>query len=108
MGGKAKKAMQRCKEKLAAKTLATATFTATSTGAATKDDEPEEEELELATEAATLFRSVAVRTNYASQDRPDMAYAVREVCRHMSCSTAGAMRALKRIGRYLLSHARHP
>ena len=48
------------------------------------------------------FRSVAARSNYLSQDRPDIAYAVKEICGQMSTPTTAGRDALKRLGRYLI------
>ena len=33
---------------------------------------------------ATRFRAVAARANYPSGDRPDIQYAVKEICRRMA------------------------
>ena len=62
-------------------------------------DEPEGEELGQA--EASVYRAIAARCNYLQPDRPDIQYAVKEVCRLMSRPTARAMEMLKRIGRYL-------
>ena len=35
-----------------------------------------------------------------------MMYATKEICRHMSSPTVGAMRKLKRLGRYLAGNGR--
>ena len=61
---------------------------------------------DLSKEEETLFRSVAAQANYLAQDRPDIAYATQEVCRHMASPTAGAMKALKRLARYLIAKPR--
>ena len=42
------------------------------------------EEEELGAEAATLYRGIAARANYLAIDRPDIQYAVKEVCRGMA------------------------
>ena len=55
---------------------------------------------------AAVFRSVAARANYLAQDRPDIMFAVKEICRSMSAPTVGSMKALKRLGRYLIEHPR--
>ena len=60
----------------------------------------------LSHENTALFRSVAARANYLSQDRPDISYAVKEVCRHMAGPTELSLKALKRLGRYLITHSR--
>ena len=46
------------------------------------------------------------RLNYLSQDRSDIQYATKELCRFMSAPKQGHWEALKRLGRYLKSHAR--
>ena len=69
-------------------------------------DSEEENAVELTKEEAFAFRSIGARANYLSQDRPDIAYAVKEVCRSMSSPTIGSMKALKRLGRYLIKHPR--
>ena len=51
----------------------------------------------LSPENAALFRSVAARANYLSQDRPDMAYAVKEICRSMASPTEVSMLSLIHI-----------
>ena len=54
----------------------------------------------------TLFRALAARANYLAQDRPDLQFAAKEVCRFMSAPTETSEGALKRLGRYLLGHMR--
>ena len=50
---------------------------------------------------ATRFRVVAARANYLSGDRPDIQYAVKEICRRMSKPVRGDWDKLIRLGRYL-------
>ena len=57
-------------------------------------------------ETATIYKSVAARLNYLSPDRPDIQFAVKEVCRRMSCPTWLDYGKLKRIGRYLVGKPR--
>ena len=64
-------------------------------------DAEEEEEPELPGEEALLYRRCAARLNYLSLDRPDCAFAAKELCRRMSCPTAEDMQALCRTVRYL-------
>ena len=71
-----------------------------------EDDEDEPEEDELPAEECTRFRGIAARCNYLQPDRPDIQYAVKEVCRLMSRPTARAWVLLKRIGRYLKGRPR--
>ena len=44
----------------------------------------EEEAVELQAEQAKKFRSVAARCNYLSQDRPDILFITKEMCREMA------------------------
>ena len=48
------------------------------------------------------FRGIAARLNYLSQDRPDIQFATKEVCRDMARPTVNSMKKLKRMARYLL------
>ena len=50
---------------------------------------------------ATRFRAVAARANYLSGDRPDIQYAVKEICRRMAKPVRGDWEKLIRLGRYL-------
>ena len=67
-------------------------------------EEPEGEE--LAPAEATRYRAIGARCNYLQPDRPDIQYAVKEVCRLMSRPTARAWELLKRVGRYLKGRPR--
>ena len=75
-------------------------------GEAEKPHEVEENRELLGKEEAATFKSVAARANYLAQDRPDIMYAMKEVCRKMSAPTVGSWRALKRLARYLIAHPR--
>ena len=44
---------------------------------------------------------MAARANYLAADRPDIQYAVKEICRRMSRPVAGDWQKLVRLGRYL-------
>ena len=61
---------------------------------------------ELNPEDATLFRAVSARANYLAQDRPDISYAAKELCRDFSQPTRDSYCRLKRLGRYLLGQPR--
>ena len=61
-----------------------------------------EDEVTLVGAELTRFRGIAARANYLAADRPDMQYASKEICRHMSAPTCVSMLALKRLCRYLL------
>jgi hypothetical protein len=66
------------------------------------DDEPEL----LEAGAASDYRARAARANFLASDRPDIAFAVKELCRGMSAPTARDLEALKRLARYLLGKPR--
>ena len=65
-----------------------------------KEDKP------LSQDEHTTFRALAARANYLSQDRIDLQYAAKEVCRFMSLPTDASQMALERLGRYLIGHKR--
>ena len=71
-----------------------------------KDQEQEGDETQLAGDDLRRYRSVVARANFISQDRPDIRYTVKELCRSMSKPTMGSFRRLKRLARYLKSHPR--
>ena len=52
-------------------------------------------------EGATSFRALAARANYLSQDRPDIAFAAKELCRETAYPTQASIERLKRLIRYL-------
>ena len=66
----------------------------------------ESEGEDLGPEMATRYRSIAARCNYLQPDRPDIQYAVKEVCRIMSKPNVRGWDMLKRIGRYLKGRPR--
>ena len=61
---------------------------------------------ELIGSEATRFRAVAAIANYLAADRPDIQYAVKEVCRRMAKPVEGDWQKLARIGRYLKGASR--
>ena len=65
-----------------------------------KDDQP----LDVA--GHTEFRALAARANYLAQDRIDIQFPAKEVCRFMSSPTETSKEAMKRMGRYLIGHKR--
>jgi hypothetical protein len=66
-----------------------------------------EEGLEpLNAEEAGKYREAVARANFLSADRPDISYAVKELCRSMSAPTSRDDEALKRLSRYLLGRPR--
>ena len=62
------------------------------------------EELEGA--EASKYRALAARANYLAQDRPDIQFATKEICRGMCTPTKGDVRKLRRLGRYLVTKPR--
>ena len=52
------------------------------------------------------FRMLAARCNYLAQDRPDIQYAAKEICRKMSAPDEAAWGQLKRLARYLAGESR--
>ena len=63
--------------------------------------EEEQTSGELKGKEATRFRAVAARANYLSADRPDIQYAVKEVCRRMAKPVKSDWQKLVRLARYL-------
>ena len=66
-----------------------------------KTIEEEEKGEELVGQEATRFRAVAARSNYLAADRPDIQYAVKEVCRRMAKPVDSDWKKLVRLARYL-------
>ena len=58
---------------------------------------------ELEPADATMYRALAARCNYLSQDRPDIAFSSKELCREFSVPNRMSFQKLKRLARYLLS-----
>ena len=55
---------------------------------------------------ATLFRALSARANYLTQDRSDIGFAVKELCRNMAKPKNSDWEKLKRLGRYLIDKTR--
>ena len=55
---------------------------------------------------ASLYRAIVARANYLCQDRSDIQFAVKELCRTMAEPTQGNWAAVKRLGRYLVGRNR--
>ena len=68
--------------------------------------EEEENAQELCEREASKFRALAARSNYLAADRPDIMYATKEICRWMAKPTQGAMKKMRRVGRYLTGSPR--
>ena len=65
-----------------------------------KTIEEEEKSEELQGAEATRFRAVVARANYLAADRPDIQYAVKEICRKMAKPVKGDWQKLVWLGRY--------
>ena len=50
---------------------------------------------------ATMYSALSARCNYLAQDRPDISFSSKEVCREFSIPNANSYRKLKRLARYL-------
>ena len=57
-------------------------------------------------EEATSFRALSARANYLAQDRPDIAFATKELCREFAKPSRRSYEKLKRVGRYLAGRHR--
>ena len=71
-----------------------------------KIDESEHDIISLDKMESTAYRSLAARCNYLAADRIDIQYAVKELCREMSCPTSISWIKLKKLARYLKAHPR--
>ena len=54
---------------------------------------------------ASKIRRAAAKVNYLSQDRLDLAFASKELSRHMANPKAGGEVLVKRVVRYLKQHS---
>ena len=66
-------------------------------------DDEDMQEL-LGKEDATKFRALAARANYLAQDRMDIQYTTKEICRDMANPRKSSFGKLKRLARYLVEH----
>ncbi len=69
-----------------------------------KDEKVEEEALDDA--ATRWFRSGAARANYLAMDRPELAFATKELCGRMAAPVVSDAAALRRVARYLVDEPR--
>ena len=63
---------------------------------ATKEKHPDVD-VPLLGEQCKAFRSAVARANYLSQDRPDIRFATKELCRKMASPTVADWNALKKL-----------
>ena len=61
---------------------------------------------ELVGDAATVYRALSARLLYLSLDRPECAFASKELCRHFAHPTQVGVDALKRAARFILGMPR--
>ena len=61
---------------------------------------------ELIPKEATMFRALSARCNYLAQDRVDIAYSAKELCREFAIPTKKSYAKLKRLVRYLVGAPR--
>ena len=78
----------------------------TTAGTQNEDIETPDQEKSLNPGDVTLFRGLAARSNYLGQDRPEMMYASKEVCREMSDPSEGGLGKMTRIGKFLAGRPR--
>ena len=75
-------------------------------GEEVKPHEKEDNAEVLNQKDAHEYRGLAARANYLAMDRPDIQYAVKEICRSMAVPTVGAKKNMKSLGRYLVGRPR--
>jgi hypothetical protein len=75
-------------------------------GTKDKKEDRTEGDKELSPQDATRYRALAARANYLSQDRPDISFACKEICREMSKPTQAGMDKIRRLARYLKGQPR--
>ena len=61
---------------------------------------------ELGRAETTMFREVAARLNYLSQDGPDNTFATIKLCSKMSRPDTQDLKNMKRVGRFLVGRPR--
>jgi hypothetical protein len=81
--------------------LASSSKSLSAPGERKRKEEEEAAEEELTEQEVSAYRSGAARANYLSLDRPDIAFATKELCRRMSCPTRRDTEPLARVARYL-------
>ena len=66
-----------------------------------KEDGGFRSESKMTASEAARFRKGAAILNYLSQDRPDISYSSKELCREFAVPTVTSFKKLKRLARYL-------
>ena len=64
------------------------------------------DETPLSQSDSTLYRGLEARANYLAQDRSDIGFPVKELCRYMANPRQCDMTQLKRLARYLIDKTR--
>ena len=57
--------------------------------------------IRLTPQGASVYRALSARCNYLAQDRVDLAYSAKELCRDVAVPSTESLRRLKRMLRYL-------
>lgn len=70
-------------------------------GAREEGTSNEDHQMPLNERDAAMYRAIVARCNYFVPDRPDMAYAVKELARSMATPCNGDIAKMKRFGRYI-------
>lgn len=55
----------------------------------------------LSPQDAAMYRALSARCNYLAQDRPDISFASKELCREFAVPPVNSFKKLKRLARYL-------
>ena len=63
-------------------------------------------EYTLSPEDATNFRALSARANFLSQDRTDIGFSTKELCREFAVPNRNSYNRLKRVARYLIGKPR--
>ena len=69
-------------------------------------EDPVVDEEPLDGDKSRVYRSVVARANYLAQDRPDLRYTVKELCKKMSSPTSADWARMKKMCRYLAGRPR--
>ena len=70
------------------------------------EDNEDSTDPELGHEETTMFRAVAARLNYSSQDRPDTTFATMKLCSKTSRPDTQDLTNMKRVGRFLVRNSK--
>ena len=71
-----------------------------------EDREDQDDDAPLDSNWGSRYRSLVARANYLATDRPDIAFAVKELCKSMSSPTTRSWEKLTRVVKYLKQHPR--